>query len=213
MTRPTLDRRTFVAGLALGLPVALGGERMSAQTPRPLVAVTPEELLDTLEHTPIRQRYEGVRLEPAAWEDFDETDYRDAVGGVKIMTTGEPATVFGGYVVFEDEESARDAIEVVEEAHAGTTIQSFPKTIEDHEGVFIEFEEDGYRSVTVIPVRNVLVIGNDADVRGHHGSGAHHGRGRGRHHGEGRHRGEDRQSIGHAAVLVRHLLPILDRHT
>lgn len=205
MTRSTINRRTFAAGFVIGLPTAVSSIQLGAQTPASLIVASPKDLLDTLENTPIQKRYEGVKLEPSLWKDISADTYPDAIGGVKVNVANDENAVFGRYVVFADEAAARDAADSMREELADAIVESFSKTIENFDGEFIAYEKDGYHSVTLITVSNVLVIGDDSEVKHHHDRGNHHNRGR-------RH-GETHQSIGHAAVLVKHLLSILNRQT
>jgi len=186
-----INRRRFITSLAWGLPAALAFTRLTAQTPAGLIAVTPEDLLKTLGNTPIRQRYRGSRLEPVPWEDFGDAGYADAAGGVRVVTGRDSSILFGAYVVFEDEADVRDTIDEAKADYASFTIVSLPKTIDGHEIAIITYEENG-QSIALVPVRNVLVIGYGGSVGDHR---------------------NNRASISHAATLMRHLLPILNRQT
>lgn len=203
--RSQMSRRAFSTGLALGLPFALTGNRLLAQTPNSLIAVTPEDLYQTLERTPFEIRYEGFQFEPTPWKDFDKSPYDPGVGGVTIRLAdngGDMVPFLGAYGVYPDAGAAKAAMVAGKKVLEKDTSEVLPKTIEGYKAEVVVYSTDEEHTLTLALVENVLVIGYDTAFRGHHGRGRNHGD----HHG-------DFQSIGHAAVLIKHLRKILDRQT
>ena len=199
-----ISRRTFSAGLAFSIPTLLSGQSAFSQSPASsttLIAVTPEDLHETLLDTPFEIRYEGFRFKPAPWEDFDDSPYGPGIGGVTIRLQedgGDMVPFLGAYGVYSDADAARAAMVAGKNTLEKDTSDVLPKTIEGYKADVVVYSTDREHTLTLAVMENVLVIGYDTAFRGRRGRGGNHG---------------DFQSISHAAVLIKHLRKILERQT
>lgn len=199
---PSLTRRAFTAGCIAGVPTLLISQRSSSQTAvAPLIAVTPYELRDTLATTPIDTRYKGNDFGPVRWVGTSASPYVSSVGGAHVVINDNLNAIFGDYIVYHDERGAESGAFLGKQALRNLTTDTFPKTIEGYGGEVIVYEQRETYSLTLVPIRNVLVIGYDTDAQKHDGHVREH------HHEDGH------SSISHAAILIKHLLPLLNRQT
>lgn len=161
-----ISRRTFGAGLALGLPLAVLGQHATAQTPEAsLVAVGPHELRDTLIDTPFEETYREYSFQGMRWWDVRDTPYFTAVGGITIQvsdTDNDLIPHLGAYVVYLDDVAPNSAMFHARNFYEDQTIDVIEQSVEGHQGETIVYQNSIEHDLTLVPVNNVLVIGYDS---------------------------------------------------
>lgn len=193
---PLLTRREAVAGL-VAFPALLGSWRLFAQVPSPSIATSPSQSLrDVLSVVPITT-YEGVLLEPVPWIGTSASPYLSSVGGVHVLITDRGAAPFGSYVVYRDQSAAKAGVRLGRQALESRIVRSSAVTVEGYDGEAILYDDSGSYAITLVPVDNVLIIGNDTIVKTGNRLDAEDNRAR---------------SIDHATVLIDHLLGVLERN-
>lgn len=192
-----ISRRTFAAGLALGLPLAGFTRPSLAQTPSAsLVAVGPHELRDALINRPFELTYRGYSFEASRWTDVAHTPYFSAVGGVQVGAVfGDRlyTPLLGAYVVYLDDVAPFSAMFHARNYYEDETVEIVEQSVEGYDAETIVYENGRRRDLTLVPVRNVLVIGYDTIASGDAEPGT--------------------RSLEPAAVLVRNLDEILQTPT
>lgn len=166
-----ISRRTFGAGLALGLPLAGLARSALAQTPATgLVAVGPHELRDTLINRPFELTYRGYSFETSRWTDVGRTPYFSAVGGVLVGARfggGDISPLLGAYVVYLDEVAPHSAMFHARNHYEDDTVEVIEQSVGGYDGEVIVYgTRDRANDITLVPVRNVLVIGYDTIAPG-----------------------------------------------
>lgn len=198
-----LSRRGFAASLAVGLPSLLLGQRGAAQqaTPAPalpgLIAVTPHQLRDTLIARPFEATYRNYSFETSRWSTVSRSPFYTAVGAVNVTADIEGddyIPTLGAYVVYLDDVAPHSGMFHARQRYEDTTIDVVEQTVEGYTGETIVYETLAEHDLTMVPIRNVLVIGYSTMApRDPQNAGA--------------------RSVEPAAILVRHLDEILNTPT
>lgn len=197
MTRTAfLTRRAFVSGLAAAILTLRATPPLVARTPSPGIAINPAHVLrDTLTVAPVTS-YEGVLLEPVPWVGTSFSPYMSSVGGVHVLITDRSAAPFGSYVVYLDETAAQAGLFLGKRALEKVTITARTVETGDYAVDILTYEDSVPRSIALVPVSNVLVIGNDTVVRTEDAAG---------------YEDNEVRAFDHAEALIGHLLAVIER--
>lgn len=190
----SLTRRDIIAGIAAGAIALLASPLTFAQVSLRGAPRNPAHILrDRLALAPVTS-YEGVLLEPVPWVGTSFSPYMSSVGGVHVLITDRMAAPFGSYVVYLDAPATQAGVFLGEHALEHDTIAARTVELGDYAGDIITYEDDGPHAIALVPVGNVLVIGNDTVVSTEDMPGF-----------------EDNEirALDHAEVLIGHLLGVI----
>jgi hypothetical protein len=171
-----INRRTFGAGLAVGIPAALAGTSTFAQTPvvsgdelgrnDAVLAKPPDALLALLLEKPFNSPYGffGAEFDATEWQDLAEHQYSgSAVGGVLLERSDgggdSREQTLGGYLVYSAVESATSGLAMLEESTRSEG-DVLPLAFAGAEGFTGVAKEDAYAS-SYLRVGNVIVLASD----------------------------------------------------
>ena len=174
-----MTRRTFGAGLALGIPAALAGSSTLAQTPSAspaagdalgiqadVSAMAPDALLAALQAEPFRFLHggAGATFEPQPWDDLQDEDFgADAVGGVIIVRSDgggdSREQVLGGYAVYPDAERAGNGLATLQSSLRGED-DVLPLAFAGLEG-FSGISREDANADSYLRAGNVVVLATD----------------------------------------------------
>lgn len=179
-----LSRRAFSAGLTFGIPAALLGTTAASQSfldpsgaamdlESVFLRVTPYDVRDRLIASPFGNGYEVDR-----WRDISQSPYFSSVGGVLVQHADSGAAI-GAYGIYLAPAGARAGQFLGRQALASSTTGVQAHVVDGYPAEVLTYDDGDSRTLTQVPVGNVMVLGYDGDAGG--------------------------ESLGHAGILLAHL--------
>lgn len=166
-----LSRRAFSAGLVLGIPAALIGTSGSSQTlldpngtaldlESVLLRVTPYDVRDRLMSSTLA---DGIGVD--RWADISQSPYFSSVGGVIVQQSASGAAI-GAYGIYLSPAGARAGQYLGRKALENATTGVQAQVVDGYAAEVLTYEEGNSRTLTQVPVGNVMILGYDVDAAG-----------------------------------------------
>jgi hypothetical protein len=166
-----LSRRAFSAGIALGIPAALLSMPVSGQTlldpdgtaldlESVLLRVTPYDVRDRLMSSPVA---DGLGVD--RWADISQTPYFSSVGGVIVQQSASGSEI-GAFGIYLSPAGARAGQYLGRKALAAATTDVQAQVVGGYAAEVLTYGDGDSRTLTQVPVGNVMILGYDVDTVG-----------------------------------------------